>query len=263
MASKLPQNIDWDEKRSRNPGFHEEFSVAYTLAGSTLLNQSKTNSGTLTIAANAAGGGKLSLVTDTGANDEAYAYTANKLFVFAQNQPVVIQAQMSWTEANTNKAGIIFGLTSATVAGTLVNTTGIPVSNFSGMVLYKLTGTKNWHSCTSIGTTQVDTDLTKKSVGVAPGASATGVVPNATSDANEHIYRVEFFPGILAGTTQGEARYYIDGALMWKDTFDYTSAVAMQAIVGVKGINGTNAETLVVSDFWGRIQRLPVTALQV
>jgi hypothetical protein len=261
MASKFVR-YDNDKIVSRNPGFHEDFKSLYTLASTTLLNSTLTGSTpTAVIAASALGGGQLSLFTDTTVNNEAYAWTALNLFPgFLTNQPMVVECQMQWTEANTNKAGVIFGFASATKAGILADTTGVPISTtMSAAFLYKLKGTTNWHSLTSVGTTQVDTDLTKQNN--FPGVSAAGgPPPNATSDANQHLYRVEFYP---QSSTLGEARYFIDDAFMHRDVFTTTSSVAMYAIVGIKNLNGTNAETLVVTDFWGRVQKLPVTALTI
>jgi hypothetical protein len=262
MSSKLIDSglIMRERLASRNRGFHERFSSAYTLGATTTLNSTLTGSTpTATIAANATGGGKLTLFTDTTVNNEAYAFSALKLFIMAANQPVVVEGQMSWTEANTNKAGVVFGLASASPAGLLVNTTGAPIATTnSAAYFYKLQGTLNWHAVVQIGTTQVDQDLTTLSN--FPGIAATGVVPQATSDANEHVYTVSIVP---QNSTQAEAVFQIDGAFLYRKIFTYTGAVAMSAVVGIKNLNGTNAETLVVSDLFALQQCLPVTALQV
>lgn len=202
-----------------------------------------TNAGTVA-AGGSAQGGQLVLTTSAGhTSNVAMVHTTNKPFLIAQDQPLIAEARLQFTEQNTNEANVVFGLSSViTGQGGLFNAdTGVS-SNFSGALIYKLGGTSQWNTISSIGAVQT---ITKVNTLDANGKA---------SDGNWHTFRIEIQP-ITASLA--EVRYFIDGLQLRStvvptavmgivDQMTYTGAAAMAVVAGIESgaTTATNAEVL-------------------
>lgn len=186
-------------------------------------------------------GGQLAIGSSAVANLDNYVRSTNKVFLFGQDQPIIAEARLQFTEANTNQAAVIFGLSSAIAAGGgWLNSTGTGViSSFSGAAIFKKAGTSQWFTVSSLGASQTVTAVNTQDVNGNP------------SDGNWHTLRVEFQP---LTASLAEVRYFVDGLQLRPattptatmgivDQLTFTSAAAMYAGVGL--LNGsTSVETL-------------------
>ena len=89
-----------------------------------------TDSGTASVGD--AVGGVIALVPSDGTvadNDEAYIESANEVFKFAADKPLLFEARVQFTEAATNAANILVGLLDAVGANSLVDNGGGPPSS--------------------------------------------------------------------------------------------------------------------------------------
>lgn len=171
-----------------------------------------------------------------GDNDEAYTHTTNALMLFANNNPLVAEALVQFTEAATNKANAFFGIADSIGANTLVDDGGGIKTSFSGAAIYKVDGGTVWKTVSSLGSTQTITTST-----TTAGGSAY------------QCLRIEAKP---ISSTILELAYFVDGLQLLnaavpgrpqpiKDYVTYTSAVAMQIGAGVKN-GSTDQQTLLI-----------------
>lgn len=174
--------------------------------------------------------------TDSTLNREVYVATTNALFLFQNNKNISIEAYLQFSEANTNKANIAFGLMSAIGAASMADTTGEPKASFSGAVIYKVPGGTVWKTASSVGTTN-NVSVSNKTA----GGSAY------------HVLRIDIEP---VSSTIAEVTYFVDdvqlqlatgrvGQNLIKDQLTYTSALNMQLFVCCKN-GSTTPETLLV-----------------
>jgi hypothetical protein len=174
-------------------------------------------------------GGILTLTPSTGTaaiNDAMYLDSSGLVFGFLLNQPIVFEALVQFTEANVNDANVLVGLTDAgDVTTSLINNNGGPATSYTGMMFFKQGGTNVWGCQTSVGTSQVTT-VTSTPAGGPNAQTLTG----------------QFEP---INSTQAEARFFIDGLLVAKQLFAFTTGEVMRVLLGVK--NGSaNGEQLCV-----------------
>lgn len=182
-----------------------------------------------------AAGGVLSITPSdatAGDNDEAYVMLAQETFLLAASKPLLFEAYVQFSEANTDDANILAGFMDAVGANALVDNGAGPKTTFSGAVLCKVDGGTKWVFVTSVSTTQTSTTSTT----TAGGSSYQRL-------------RIEITP---ISSTEAEARPFVDGVQLLQTNgipimhrITYTGATEMQAAVGVKN-GGTNAETLLV-----------------
>lgn len=169
-----------------------------------------------------------------GDNDETYARTANKLFKFAARKPCYFEARVQFTEASTNAANILVGLSSTVAADTLVDNGGGPPSNYSGAVFFKIDGGTVWQAETSNGTTQTTTELS--------ASNANNIARrNVTAGGSAYqTLRIDYQP---YSATNAYVTFSVDGVVVAQHDYIFTSAVEMYVGFGVK--NGSaNLETL-------------------
>jgi hypothetical protein len=194
-----------------------------------------TDTGTVTVG-DAANGVAALVPSDctVGDNDEAYLESPNETFLFAANKPILFEARVQFTEANTDDANILVGLKDAVAANTILDNGGGPAASYSGMVFFKVDGGTVWNCETSIAGTQTTTELS------ASNANNLSKVAQTAGGAAYQVLRMEFMP---FSSTQADVLFYVDGVLVAKHLFTYTSATEMQICFGVKN-GGTNLETL-------------------
>lgn len=194
------------------------------------LNWTKVLTGGATIAVNDGPAGILTISgIDSTLDREAYLRSTTAIYLFAAGKPVALEAMLQWSEANTNKADIIFGLMNSVASGALGNGGTGPKTSFSGAVLYKLRNGTSWNAMASIGSTQTS-NLSNQLTNAANNLATTYT-----------RLRIEFRP--IPGGSTGEVTYFVDGQQL-KDTgnpprpikhvITYTGAVNMQLMVGLK-----------------------------
>lgn len=201
------------------------------------------NAGTVAAGASAQGGQLVLSTSAAHTSNVAMAHSTNKIFKFAQDQPIIAECRMQFTEANVNEANVLFGLSSVITgaAGLFVVDAGVATS-FSGALIYKIGGQTSWNTISSQGAAQ---SITKVNTTDADGNAG---------DGNWHTFRIEVQP---ITSTLAEVRYFIDGlqvrstvvptaAFGIVDQLTYTGAAAMAVVVGIcsGAATATNAEVL-------------------
>jgi len=201
-----------------------------------------------TVSVGDAAGGVLAIVPSDGTvadNDESYVKGTKELFLFAANKPLLFECRAQYTEANTDDANVILGVMNAVAANALQDNGAGPPASYSGAVFFKADGDTVWSCETSIGGTQTTTQLT------ASNANNISKTAQTAGGASYKTFRIEFLP---YSSTNADVRFYIDGVLVARHDFVFTSATEMQLVAGQKNGDTTNVETLNV-DFIGCYQR--------
>lgn len=186
--------------------------------------------------ANATPGGEISVVTAGADNDIHCLKSTAAVFKFAANKPLWFEARFSLTEAATNAANIVFGVSSVVDATILGDNGAGPPANYSGALFFKVDGVMSLQFETSNATVQVT------------NASLLTFVSGRT-------YRVGFAFDPADGTTGVVRPYVVDetagtitNVAAGRDLghkIALASLASMNAIFGCKA-GGANAETLKV-----------------
>lgn len=178
-------------------------------------------------------GGILSISTeDATDNDEVSIESTRELFKFAANKPIVFEARVQYSEANTDDANIFVGLADAVGANLLVDNGAGPKTSFSGVAFFKVDGGTNWKVIASLGTTQTIAELTAL-------LSLDGIAKTSAGSSYQ-VLRIEVLP---YSSTNAKVDYFIDEVHVYSIDLVYTSATEMQIGLGVKN-GGANAETM-------------------
>ncbi len=180
-------------------------------------------------------GGLMLLTTGATDNNEAYLHTTNELFDVLQNRPIFVQGDITYTEANTDDANVIFGLANAVAANHLVDDGAGPLASYSGAVIFKADGDTVWSFETSVAGAQTTTASTT----AAGGAQTLSIDIKPTSSTN-----ADCFPRI-----NGEPMLDTNGKQI-RHSLTYTSVTEMNAFFGVKA-GSANSEVLTVKSFVG------------
>lgn len=191
-----------------------------------------TDSGTASVGD--AANGIMALVASDGTvadNDEAYLESPNETFLFAANKPILFEALVQFTEANTDDANIIAGLKDAVAANTLLDDGGGPAASYSGVCFFKVDGGTKWQVECSLAGTQLTNTTDVTAGGSAYQRLTIQVEPYSSTNA----YVTYFING-------QQCRDNTTGLPIIHDLV-YTSATEMQVCFGVKN-GGTNLETL-------------------
>ncbi len=207
------------EDPRREFGIFDDFTG--TLSGVwSAVNDGATGTNTV----NDALGGTYSIVTAAADNDYHFIVT-KKLFKFQNVKGLLAVAKLTLTEANTDDANIVFGL-SSDAASTLLGADGAgPPSSYTGALFFKVDGGTVWQFETSNATAQV----TNTSAGTFTSAAS-------------YELAIAWEP---INSTMGKVVPYINGVMGTPHLLSLTSVAAMAAVVGVKA-GAANAETLTV-----------------
>jgi hypothetical protein len=170
-------------------------------------------------------GGWLNLVTDVNDNDEVYLSSMAENWLFATTKPLWFEARIELTEANTDDANIIVGVSDTVAANSLLDNGAGPMASYDGAVFFKVDGGTVWQFETSNAGTQATT------TSVATFTSGTAYRLGFTFDPND-------------GTT-GLVTPYINGVAYTAKNITLSGLEEMHILLGVKA-GGTNAETLKV-----------------
>lgn len=229
MTTKL-LNTPQDLKERRQFGFKDDFewllsphrwTAVLSDSGSAVVGSSPGGVVTLTPSDES--------VSD---NDEAYLRSTNPVFKFAALKPLVAEILLQFTEANTNAANLVFGVTDQSGADVLANNGGGLASSYYGALFFKTDGGTRWQCESSRGSTQTTTDLLN-----------TSALDQTTHTAGGTAYQrltIEFIPH---SDSAAEVLFYIDGCHVATHQYTFTSATAMYVVAGVKN-GSTSLETL-------------------
>lgn len=184
-----------------------------------------------------AAGGIVTLTPSDGTagdNDEIYLASSSELFKFLNDKPIIAEAAIQFSEANTDDANIAFGLADAVAANTIVDDGAGMKASFDGACIYKVDGGTKWKCVSSKATTQTITTSSTTAGG-----------------SSYQVLRIEVRP---VSSSIAEVTYFVDGSILRDETYnkpikhtiDFTSSpTEMQVFVGAKN-GGTNAESLLV-----------------
>lgn len=207
---------------NRVTGIHDDFIAD---PDTTLWTVTATDSGSAAVGD--AARGVLAIVPSDGTvgdNDETYVKSANEVFLFANDKPIVLEARVQFTEANTDDANVCVGLMNAVAANSILDNGGGPAASYSGAVFFKVDGSTVWQCENSVGATQKTTTTTTTAGGASYQVLRIEIRPQAAG-----FYDVVFFVDDV------EVAKHSDQAL--------GSPTEMNLFAGVK--NGdTNLETL-------------------
>jgi hypothetical protein len=167
-------------------------------------------------------------------NDETYVESANEVFKFAADKPLLFEARVQFTEANTDDANILVGLMDAVAANSLQDNGAGPPSSYSGAVFFKIDGGTVWQTETSLSTTQTTNELTSTNVNNLSKKAQTA------GGAAYQTLRIEYMP---YSSTNAYVTFFVDGVAVAQHDYVFTSATEMQIALGVKN-GGANLETL-------------------
>jgi hypothetical protein len=218
--TKLVDLLDQFKYR-RTFGFFDDFDA---LSSGQRWTADAINSGS--VARSAAPAGIVSLVPSGGspaAHDQTYLATTEPLFAFAADRPLVFEAALQFTEANTNQADVMLGLIAGGVGAGVIQNSGLPQASYTGMVFYKSAGSNVWNCQSSVASAQATTPTTQPS-GLADYQTLTG----------------QWQP---ISATQAEARFFIDGLLVANQLMTFAGVTALQLFAGVAN-GGSSMETL-------------------
>jgi hypothetical protein len=228
MGVKLPEFHD-SLLKYRTHGLFDDFPWYVTAHNFTTV---ASDSGTVSVGD--AANGILAIVPSDGTvgdNDESYVKSTNELYLVADGKPLVGEARVQFTEANTDDANVFFGFANAIAADLLVdNGAGVKTSG-SIFGLFKVDGGTVWKCISSISSSQTISTSTKTAGG-----------------SSYQTLRVEIQP---VSSTVAEVTFYVDEQQLIDSTtlkpikhvITYTGATEMQVGAGVKN-GGTNLETL-------------------
>lgn len=170
-------------------------------------------------------GGVLSIATDVNDNDESYVSSITEVFLFSTTKNLYFEARVKLTEANTDDANIIVGLSDTVAANSLLDNGAGPMASYDGAVIFKVDGGTVWQGEASNAATQdTDTDI--------------GAFSDATWTKLGILY--DFNDGVTATVT-----FYIDGVSGGSVDLTIAGLAEMHILLGVKA-GDTNAETLLV-----------------
>ena len=159
-------------------------------------------------------------------NDEIYIVAATETIKFASGKTFILDAELTWTEANTDDANVIFGCMNNVGANALIDDGGGPRATGDYVAMWKVDGGTVWRAGVQSNGTQKPTTDTDSEV-TAGGSSYQRLRVKVVCETSTRAY----------------AEFSVDGVNIATTHFDYASATEMQLVLGVKS-GGANAETL-------------------
>ena len=169
--------------------------------------------------------GVLSIGCDGDDNDECYISSKAENFKFQTNKSLFFETQVTLTEANTDEANFIIGLSDTVAADSLVDDGAGPMASYDGAVFFKVDGTMKIQFETS---------------------NAAAQVTNATLDdfVSGTTYRLGFLYEYKDGVT-AEVTPYVDGVAGTTHELTIAGLEEMHILMGSKA-GGANEEALKV-----------------
>jgi hypothetical protein len=241
-------------------GFHDDFEFYVDTQRWTKVTP---DSGTVTAGTTTAVGGLLTLDPGAGAttDDETYIHTTASLCLIADGKPMIAEASVKWTEADTNKAAVAFGFASGVAADFIQDGCVALAASFSGAGICKFKGDLVYSCFSSIGAVQT---VTKTAIPSSNGAFHRLRVE--IRPLTDTLAEVTFWydasgpqPGMpftavppVSPVSNGGLQQFLDPtqtkASPIKHIITYTGAAAMQGMLGVK--NGSGVKQTLISDYF-------------
>lgn len=181
-----------------------------------------------------AAGGVLSIGCDGDDNDECYVSSIAEIFKFQTDKKVTFETRIKLTEANTDDANFIIGLSDTVGANSLLDDGAGPMASYDGAVFFKVDGGTAIQFESSNAATQV-TNAT-----LATWASATWFTLKFVYDPGD-------------GTT-GTITPYVNGVVGTAHSITIAGLAEMHILMGVKA-GGANEEALLVDYVRVRMER--------
>lgn len=172
-----------------------------------------------------AAGGVLSVGCDGDDNDECYVSSIAEIFKFQTNKNLEFECKIKLTEANTDDANWIIGLSDTVAANSLLDDGAGPMASYDGAVFFKVDGTMKIQFESSNAGTQV-TNAT-----LADFVSGTDYVLGFKYNCGD-------------GTT-GTITPYVNGVAGTAHSITIAGLEEMHVLMGVKA-GGANEEALLV-----------------
>lgn len=180
---------------SKSNGVIEYFNDFFEFDDVAKFDDAVTDGGT--IDSTDAHGGVLSIATVNTDNAESYVSSKFEVFKFQTNKKLYFETKIKLTEAATNTANWIVGLSDTVAADSLLDNGGGPMASYDGVVFFKVDGTMKIQFETSNAGTQV-TDAN-----VANFVSATDYTLGFLYDYNDGVTaKVTPFVNGVAGTAR-------------------------------------------------------------
>ncbi len=170
-------------------------------------------------------GGLLSAGCDGDDEDEVYISSIVEFLKFAANKMMFFETSVELTEANTNEANWIIGLSDTVGADSLVDAGAGPMASYDGAVFFKVDGTMKIQFENSNAGTQV-TNAT-----LADFVSGTRYKLGFLFDPNDGV--------------TGKITPFVDGVAGTVQDITLAGLEEMHILIGTKA-GGTNEEALVV-----------------
>lgn len=201
-----------------------------------------------TVANSDGDGGILTLTTGAAQDQDAIVRTTRKLYTFVSGKPMLFQIGLSYTEANTNQAGIFVGFASS-FTDILTDTTYALPASISACGIFKKPGDILWSAFTSVGTTQYTTQ--SKTSCIQAGLPQELVIQVMLAGSN---LEATFWAGGFGATASGRVPMLPNVTTMAamqpiKHVIAYSGAVAMYAGASVKA--GSSSSEVVSVDYLG------------
>lgn len=219
-------------------GFFDDFEWMVTVHRWTSLEaDSSGGAGTGVYVSDAAGGRCLLTPADATDNDEVALFTSKEVFLFAADKPAVWEFRGVVAQSGSAKLNFLFGVLDAIGANVLIDDGGGPKASYSGACFFVEDGQTLWSVESSIAGTQTTTQLT--------ATNSLDKVAHTAGSSTAQVLRIEFLP---FSSTQADLLFYIDGVLVAKHLFTYTSATEMMVGASVKN-GSTTPEVACYADY--------------
>lgn len=171
-------------------------------------------------------GGWVKNFCDGDDNDESYRIGHGETWLFEASKPLWFECQIQLTEASTDDANWVIGVSDAAGANMLLDNGAGPAATYDGAVWFKVDGTLQCQFESSNAGTQVTT--------------STGLATFVSGD----IFRLGFVFDPLDGTT-GTITPFADGAAGTAHSLTLSGLQEMHLFFGVKA-GGSNEEAIEV-----------------
>jgi hypothetical protein len=227
----MPMFVD---KRMSHEVF-DDFDNLNTVASTGLWKSTKGTGGSLALASST--NGRINIPTAASQNDYQLLSTQNATFKFAPHKKLVFEALVNATEAATNQANFVVGLSSILTTGFLTTGNGGLPSSWDGAVWWKVGATLQWQFSTSKATTVTTNAAPVLSEGAVTYASGTDYTLGFVFDPNDGTTGLitPHFNGLPVMTAAGT---------VYTQTIALSSAL-LYPILGVVA-GSASAETLTV-----------------
>ena len=168
----------------------------------------------------------LSIASGATDNNESYVSSEHEIFKFQTDKKLYFEARIKLTEAATDDANFIVGLSDTVAADSLLDNGAGPMASYDGACFFKVDGgtTAMQFECSNAGTQDTETNV---------GTFTSG---------SWHIlgFTYDYADGVTASITP-----YVNGTAGTAVTMLISGLEEMHILLGVKA-GGANAETLLV-----------------